>query len=103
MGTFSRGCYKQELQRATKTSGLSKHVRSDWQPREKGASVSVEVVKASEKEFLFVARKPLFLGMHRFRFLSEASWETVTFVFNYFFMLLSFLKFLIQALHFKFI
>ena len=37
----------------------------------KGASISVKMVKASEKESLF--------GMCQFCFLSEASWETVTF------------------------
>ena len=39
------------------------------------------VVKASELEFLFGIRKPLFSGMCRFCFLLEASWETVTFRF----------------------
>ena len=66
VGTFSRGCYKQETQRAAKSSGLRKHTRSHRQTREKCASVLVEVVKAFEKEFLFSARKPIFLGMHRF-------------------------------------
>ena len=48
------------------------------------------MVKASEKEFLFGTRKPFFLGMCQFCFLSEASWETVTFAFIYFiFILLS--------------
>ena len=61
---------------------ISTHVSSHWQPREKGAPVSLE-----EKQF--GGRKLLFLGMCRFRFLSEASWETVTFTL-YFLMLLSF-------------
>ena len=32
-----------------------------------------------EKEFLFGTRKPLFLGMHRFHFPSEASWKAIAF------------------------
>ena len=56
--------------------------------RKRGASNSVEIIKASEKEFLFGARKLLFLGMHQFHFLSEAP---VTFAFIYFFMFLFFL------------
>ena len=59
------------------------------QQKEKGESVSAEVVNASEVEFLFNARKLLFLGTHRF-----PSRETVTFVCIYyfvFFMILSFL------------
>ena len=42
---------------------------------------------ASEKDFLFGTRKPIFSGMHRLCLLSETSWETVTFAFIYFFML----------------
>ena len=48
---------------------------------EKGMSILVEVVNASEKDLLFGARKLIFSGMHRLRFLSEASWETVIFAF----------------------
>ena len=55
-----------------------------WQPREKGVSVPVEVVKVSEKEFLFGASMPRFLGMRRFRFQSGGPWKTVTFAFTYF-------------------
>ena len=36
-------------------------------------SVQVEMIKASEEEFLFDARKPFFLSMHQFRFPSEGS------------------------------
>ena len=54
------------------------------QPREKGLSVSAKVMKAYEEEFLFNARKLFFLDMHWFHFLSEASWETITFAFIYF-------------------
>ena len=72
--------------------GLSRDMRS-LQATEirKGASISVEEIRTSEKEFPFGARKPIFLGVHRFRFLSRAFWKTVTFVFIYFFLMLSFL------------
>ena len=39
------------------------------------------LVFSSEKEFLFGAGKPLFFDKCWFRFLSEASWETVSFAF----------------------
>ena len=41
---------------------------------------SIKQIKYSVRAFLFGAWKPLFLGMRQLRFLSEASWETVTFV-----------------------
>ena len=40
-------------------------------------------MNASEVEFLFSSRKPVFLGTRRFRFQSEISWKTVTFAFIY--------------------
>ena len=48
---FNWRCYELEKQRAAK---------ADWQPREKGVSVSVETVNDSAVEFLFDARKPIF-------------------------------------------
>ena len=51
------------------------------------------MIKASEEEFLFGAGKPLFLSIRRFHFLSEATWETVTyaFIFSLSYCLFSFL------------
>ena len=66
-------------------SRLNKHVCSYKQQRENDASVQVKVIKASEKEFLFGVKKPVILGMHQFRFLSEDPWETVSFAFILFF------------------
>ena len=63
----------------------------------KGASISVNVVKASEKEFLFGTKKSFFLSMHWFHFQSEASWEILTVVFILFFAIIVFL-FIIQTL-----
>ena len=92
-GRFSRCCYQQETQCAAKSPGLLQaRVFLISSKERKGASVSAEENKASEKEFLMGASKSLFLGTCQFHFLSEASWETATFEFIYFiFMLLSFL------------
>ena len=46
-------------------------------------SISVEMVKKSEVEFLFGLRKPLFSGMDGLCFLSEAFWEIVISIFIY--------------------
>ena len=54
------------------------------QSREKNPSVSADVIKDYEEEFLFGTKKSLFLDMRRFRFLSEVSWETANFAFIYF-------------------
>ena len=72
-----------QTQYAVKTRGLSKHVCSNWLPREKDTSVKSRHVKSTEKEFLFGSRKPLFLGMRQFHFLSETSRGFVIFVFIY--------------------
>ena len=56
------------------------------QLREKCALMSVEMVKASEKDLIFSVWKPLFLGMCQFCFLSAAFWETITFAFILFFL-----------------
>ena len=73
------------------SSGLNKQVHSLLAAERKRC---IRPVKVTEKEFFFGARRPLFLGMHRFCFLLEASWETVTFVFKFFFIMsLSFFYF----------
>ena len=59
--------------------GLSKQLS-----RERGLSISVKVVKASEVEGFFGARKPIFLGICRLHFLSEDPWRIVIFAFIYF-------------------
>ena len=46
---------------------------------ERKRSVRLRCLKVTKGKFLFGARKPHFLGMHQFRFLSEAFGKTVTF------------------------
>ena len=70
-------------------------VCSNWQLRLKGTFTQFRCVKKTEKEFLFGAKKPLFLGMYGLCFLSETHWEIVI---CFIFMLLYFL-FLIQSPH----
>ena len=77
-GTFDRGCYKSERHKALLNSGPA--------AERKRSVCSVEVSGGTEREFLFGVRKPLFIGMHRFRVLSETSWETVTFAFLYYYL-----------------
>ena len=62
-GMFNRGYFWLETQRTAKSWGPREHMHFHRQPREKGAFVSAEVEKTSEKMFLFGTRKPLFLGM----------------------------------------
>ena len=53
--------------------------------RKRSCLSQLRYVKRTEKEFLFGDRKPIFSGMHGLRFLSEASWEIVMFIFIYLF------------------
>ena len=73
MGMFSRG-----WRRNLRNRGLSEHVRS---PRvaDRNRSFQSKWLILTEEEFLLSVRNPLFLGIRQFRFLSEVSWETVTF------------------------
>ena len=78
--------YEQEAQHAVKTRDLNKCVYSYRQPIVCFYS-HTRCIKGTEKEFPFGIRKPLFLGMHWFCILSEASWEIVIVVVIYLFYL----------------
>ena len=73
VGIFNRCCFEQKTQRDA-------NVCFNLLSREK-RSAQLRYVKRTNKKFLFGARKPLFLGMPQFCFLSVASWEIVNFVF----------------------
>ena len=52
----------------------------------KGSSQTVlygQYVEWSEKEFIFGAKKPIFLGMRRLSFQSEAFWEILFFLYSF--------------------
>ena len=85
VGMLSCDCSEQETQRIAKARGLGKHAYSYWQVRWKDWLVQSRSVKGIEKQFLFGARKRLFLAMHRLHFLSEASWKIIIFVFIHLF------------------
>ena len=67
-------CYEQETQHVAWPEALA-DTRAPIGCQESG------YVKGMEKEFLFETRKHIFLGMHGLRFLSEAPWEIVIFVY----------------------
>ena len=77
--------------------GLNKYVRSQLVAERKRRVRLTWGDKSFCGKFLFGARKSLFLGMHQFYFMSEASWETVTFVFYLFYAIVSFYFFLIPT------
>ena len=86
VGIFSRGCYKQERHNTLLSSGSSWLIPSPLAAERKRYfwSKRHEVIKIVS---LWRQEAPLFLSMRRFRFLSEASWETVTFAFFLFYFL----------------
>ena len=95
MGMFSSGFYCLERCNAQLCSGLSRL------QKEKSTPVSAKVIKTYQEEFLFGARKSIFSGMRRLRFLSEGSLDTVTFASIYFIFLLLLSLFLFLSLHVK--
>ena len=59
----------------------SRHVFSNWLPKEKEVSAQSRCVKGTEEDFPFDPRKPIFSDMHGLRFLSLVSLEIAIFVF----------------------
>ena len=83
MGMFDKSCYKSERHNALLSSGLRRHVLSPL-ATERKKSVWSRRLEVTKREFLFNTKKFLFLGLRQFRFLSEASRETVIFAFYLF-------------------
>ena len=67
-----------EAATSRRQSWLLGHVSS--RPAAKRKAPSRRNTYSLMRDFFFGTRKPFFLGMHRFHFLLEASWETVTFL-----------------------
>ena len=85
---FSRGCDLQKTQRTAKFGTLQ---ACAFSISSRGEKVSAKVLNAFQEKFLFGTKKPIFSGMCRLSFLSEASRETITFAFIYFIFLYSYL------------